>query len=36
MVVDYIFVTDDVKVNDFKVVDTDVSDHFPLVLDFDI
>jgi endonuclease/exonuclease/phosphatase family metal-dependent hydrolase len=35
-VVDYIFVNDKIKVNDFKVIDTDVSDHLPLVLDFDI
>ena len=36
MVVDYIFVTNDIKVKDFTAVDTDVSDHLPLVLDFDI
>ena len=36
MVVDYIFVTNDIKVKDFMVVDTDVSDHLSLVLDFDI
>ena len=36
MVVDYIFVTNDIKVKDFMVVDTDVSDHLPLMLDFDI
>lgn len=36
LVCDYIFVNDKVKVNDFKVVDNKVSDHLPLVLDFDI
>ncbi len=36
MIVDYIFVTDDIKVKNFMVVDTCVSDHLPLVLDFDI
>ena len=36
MVVDYIFVTDDIRVKDFKVIKTDISDHFPLVLDFEI
>ena len=36
MVVDYIFVTGDIKVKDFAAVDTDISDHLPLVLDFDI
>lgn len=36
MVVDYIFITDDIHVKDFRIVKTDVSDHFPLVLDFEI
>ena len=36
MVCDYIFINDKVKVNDFKVLNSDVSDHMPLVLDFDI
>lgn len=36
VVCDYIFVNDKVKVNDFKVLITDVSDHLPLILDFDI
>jgi endonuclease/exonuclease/phosphatase family metal-dependent hydrolase len=36
MVVDYIFITDDITVKDFMVIDTNVSDHLPLVLDFDI
>ena len=35
-VVDFIFVNDKIKVNDFKVIKTDISDHLPLVLDFDI
>lgn len=35
-VVDYIFVNDKIKVNDFKVPNVDVSDHLPLLLDFDI
>ena len=36
VVCDYIFVNDKVKVNDFKVINTNISDHLPLVLDFDI
>ena len=35
-VVDYVFVNNKIKVNDFKVIDTHISDHLPLVLDFDI
>jgi len=35
-VVDYIFVNSKIKVNDLKVVDTDISDHLPIILDFDI
>lgn len=35
-VVDYIFVNDKIKVNNFEVVDTNISDHLPLILDFDI
>lgn len=35
-VVDYIFVTRGIKVNSFQVLDTDVSDHLPLILDFDL
>jgi endonuclease/exonuclease/phosphatase family metal-dependent hydrolase len=35
-VVDYVFVSKDIQVNGFKVVDTDLSDHLPLVLDFDL
>ena len=36
IVCDYIFVNDKIKVNDFKVINTDISDHLPLLLDFDI
>lgn len=36
IICDYIFVNDLVKVNDLKVIDIDISDHLPLVLDFDI
>ena len=35
-VMDYVFVNDKIKVNNFKVFDTDISDHLPLILDFDI
>ncbi len=35
-VVDYILVSKDIKVNSFAVLDSDVSDHFPLILDFEI
>lgn len=33
---DYIFVNDMIKVNNFEVLESDVSDHYPLILDFDI
>lgn len=36
LVCDYIFVNNKVKVNDFNVINSNVSDHFPLTLDFDI
>ena len=36
IVCDYIFVNDKVKVNDLKVINIDISDHLPLLLDFDI
>jgi len=36
IVCDYIFVNDKVKINDFKVLDNDISDHLPLVIDFEI
>ena len=35
-VMDYIFVNDKIKVNNFEVFDTSISDHLPLILDFDI
>ena len=35
-VVDYIFVNDKIKVNKFEVFKTNISDHYPLILDFDI
>lgn len=35
-VVDYILISKDVKINSFEVVDADVSDHLPLVVDFEI
>lgn len=36
MVIDYIFVNEAVKVNGFEVIETDISDHLPLILDFEI
>ena len=36
VICDYIFVNDLVKVNNLIVIKSDVSDHFPIVLDFDI
>ena len=35
-VVDYIFVNDKIKVNNFKAINTNISDHLPLFLDFEI
>lgn len=35
-VVDYIFISKDIKVNEFEVIKTDISDHFPILLEFDI
>jgi endonuclease/exonuclease/phosphatase family metal-dependent hydrolase len=35
-VVDYMFVNDRVDVRDFQVLPSDVSDHLPLVLEFDL
>jgi endonuclease/exonuclease/phosphatase family metal-dependent hydrolase len=32
---DYILVSPDIKVRDFKVMDEHVSDHLPLYLDFE-
>ena len=36
IVCDYIFVNRLVKVNKFEVIQTNISDHYPLILDFDI
>ena len=33
---DYMFVNDKIKVNNFEVKQTDASDHYPLILDFEI
>lgn len=35
-VVDYVLVGKNIKVNGFKAVETDVSDHLPLILDFEL
>ncbi|HOU75525.1 MAG TPA: hypothetical protein PK957_00160 [Candidatus Dojkabacteria bacterium] len=35
-VVDYIFVNSGIKVNDFGAIQTNISDHLPLFLDFEI
>ena len=35
-VIDYIFVNSKIKVNDLKVIETSISDHLPLILDFEI
>jgi endonuclease/exonuclease/phosphatase family metal-dependent hydrolase len=35
-VVDFVLVSKDIKVKSFEVLDLDVSDHLPLVLDFEI
>ena len=35
-VVDFILVTPDIKINSFEVLDSEVSDHLPLILDFEI
>lgn len=36
LVCDYIFINDKVKVNDFKILSDDSSNHLPLLLDFEI
>jgi len=36
IVCDYLFVNDKVKVNNFQILNSNVSDHFPMILDFDI
>ncbi len=33
-IADYVFVSPNVRVADFKVLDNEVSDHFPLFLEF--
>lgn len=35
-VADYIFTSEDIKINDFKVLPDEVSDHSPLFLDFNL
>ncbi len=35
-VVDYVWVSGGIKVNNFEVIDCDVSDHLPLVVDFEL
>lgn len=35
-VVDYILINQGIKVNFFQILDSDVSDHLPLILDFEI
>lgn len=35
-VVDYVFVNDLIHINSFEVPETDISDHLPLILDFDV
>ncbi len=32
---DYIFINDQINVIDFQVIKTDISDHYPLILEFD-
>ncbi len=36
LVCDYSFVNNKIKVNDFRVIDTNISDHLPLILDFSL
>jgi endonuclease/exonuclease/phosphatase family metal-dependent hydrolase len=35
-VVDYILVSKDIEINSFEVMDSDISDHLPLILDFNL
>ncbi|MEA2056768.1 MAG: endonuclease/exonuclease/phosphatase family protein [Patescibacteria group bacterium] len=35
-VVDYVFVSEEIQVKDFQVIDSGVSDHLPMLLDFEI
>lgn len=36
IVCDYIFVNDKIKVTDFQVLSTNISDHYPFLLEFEI
>lgn len=36
IVVDYVFVSQDIEVKDFKVIETEITDHFPLLLEFEL
>lgn len=36
VVVDYIFTNDKIKVNNFKTIETNISDHLPLILTFQL
>jgi endonuclease/exonuclease/phosphatase family metal-dependent hydrolase len=36
LVIDYIFVSKDINVKEFRLLDTKVSDHYPLVIEFDL
>lgn len=36
VLIDYIFVSKDIKVKNFYIDNTTISDHYPLILDFDI
>ncbi len=35
-IIDYIFVSKEIKVKSFKVIETEISDHLPLILEFEI
>ena len=35
-IIDYIFVSKGIKINNFEVIQTEASDHLPLVLDFEL
>ncbi|MDR1026682.1 MAG: endonuclease/exonuclease/phosphatase family protein [Lactobacillus sp.] len=35
-VIDHIFVNDKIDVKEFKAIDSETSDHLPLIMDFDI
>jgi endonuclease/exonuclease/phosphatase family metal-dependent hydrolase len=36
VIMDYIFVNDKIKVKNFQVINNKISDHFPLLLDFNV